>query len=204
MSFYSGTQTELLYAMPASATAVTAGAITVLSASSTTNPAYQLPAYFFSNTSGVGKSLLLKGGGWLTVGGTAVTDVFTVGLDTAAGTLATTIAKTGAFTTLINWTDAVFTFEVLMTATAVGSSGTINAIGSITLGAGNNASAPTLGTMGTSTTASLGSTIMIGTGQTPVSYNNSTAYFLELFNTWSATTGSPSITLTNFFVFGLN
>src|SRR5690348_14879461 len=149
MSFYTGTQTELLYSMPASATAVTAAAQTVMSASSTTNPAYQLPAYFFPNTYGVGKSLLLKGGGVFTIGGTAVTDVFQVAIDTTAGTLGTVVAKTGAFTTLINWTSAAFMFEVLLTATGVGSAGTINAVGQITLGAANNADAPTLGTFGT-------------------------------------------------------
>jgi hypothetical protein len=201
VSFVTGTQCELLYALPASATAVTAASATVLSASSTTNPAFQLPAYFFSNTYGVGKSLLLKGGGWFTVGSTAVTDIFQVGLDTTAGTLATVIAKTGTFTTVASVTDGAFDFEVMLTATAIGSSGTLNAVGHMHWGPANNAAAPTQSAY--SSTLS-GQPMMIGTPQTAVSFNNSTAYFLELFNTWSVTTGAPTITLTNFFVFGLN
>lgn len=203
MSFYSGTQTELLYAMPASATAVTAATITPLSASSTTNPAYQLPTYFFPNSGGISKSLLLKGGGWFTTGTTAVTTVFTVGLDTAAGTLATTIGKTGTVTTLASVTDGAFVFEVQLTATGVGSAGTINAVGNVSFGAANNAVTETWGTFG-SAAGTFFNSAMICAPQTPVSYNNSTGYFIELFNTWSATTGAPTITLTNFTIFGLN
>lgn len=202
MSFYSGTQAELLYSMPASATAVTAAAQTVLSASSTTNPAYQLPAYFFNNTSGVGKSIMLRGGGWATVGSTAVTDIFQVGLDTTAGTLGTVLAKTGTFTTLASQTNMAWMFEVIVTATAVGSAGTLNALGWFKIGNAANAAAGTLGTFGT--TLQSPSEYMIGTPQTAVSYNNSTAYFLELFNTWSATTGAPTITMTNYNIYGLN
>ncbi len=93
MSFYTGTQSELLYSMPASATAVTAAAATVMSGTSTTNPAYQLPAYFFPNNGGIGKSLLLKGGGVFTIGTTAVTDIFQVGFNTTAGTGTPVLAR---------------------------------------------------------------------------------------------------------------
>lgn len=210
MSFVTGTQTELLYAMPASGGATTAAAATIISGTTAANPPYLLPGGYFGPQSGggAGKSLLIKGGGWLTVGGTAVTDVFQVGLNTTAGTgtPAIVLAKTGAFTTLINWTTAAFDFEVMVTATAPGLSGTgtFNGVGSISLGAGNNAAVPTLGTMGTSTTNSLASKIMMGTPNTAVNFTSSTAYYVEVSNTWSATTGSPSITLTNFYVFGLN
>jgi len=211
VSFLTGTQVECLYAMPASGAATTAAAATIISGTTAANPAYLLPAGYFTPQSGTtpGKSLLLKGGGWFTIGGTAVTDVFQVGLNTAAGTgtPAIVLAKTGVFTTLINWTSAAFDFEVMVTATALGvgaTAATANAVGSVSLGAANNADAPTLGTMGTSTTASLASKIMMGTPQTAATFNTLTAYYLEVSNTWNVTTGAPSITLTNFYVFGLN
>ena len=81
MSFLTGTQTELLYAMPASGSAVTAAVITVMSGSTAANPAYALPANFFSSQTGTtpGKSLLLKGGGSWATATAARTTVFTVG-----------------------------------------------------------------------------------------------------------------------------
>ena len=211
MSFTTGTQAELLYAMPASGAATTAAAATIISGTTAANPPYLLPAGFFAIAGGTnpGKSLLIKGGGWFTVGSTAVTDVIQVGLNTTAGTgtPAIVLAKTGAFTTLINWTTAAFDFEVMVTATALGAAaggGSFNCCGSVSLGAANNADAPTLGTMGTTTTASLASKIMMGAPNTPLAFTTTTAYYVEVSNTWSATTGAPSITLTNFYVFGLN
>jgi hypothetical protein len=201
VSFLTGTQCELLYAMPASATAVTAAAQTLLSAGSTTNPAYQLPAYYFPNTYGAGRSLLLKGGGWFTVGSTAVTDIFQVGMDTTQGTLLNIVAKTGAFTTVASITNGAWDFEVLMTCTGVGTAGTINSVGHMHWGPANNAVTVTQSTY--SATLS-GQPMMIGAPQTAVTLDNSKAYWIELFNTWSVTTGSPTITLTNFFIFGLN
>lgn len=211
MSFLTGTQAELLYAMPASGAATTAAAATIISGTTAANPPYLLPAGFFSPQTGTtpGKSVLIKGGGWFTVGATAVTDVFQVGLNTAAGTgtPAIVLAKTAAFTTLINWTTAAFDFEVMATLTAQGvgaTAGSLNTVGSVSLGAANNLDAPTLGTMGTTTTASLASKIMMGAPQTPVTFNTLTAYYIEVSNTWSVVTGAPSITLTNFYIFGLN
>jgi hypothetical protein len=203
VSFITGTQTELLYAMPASSTAVTAAAQTLLSANAAANPAYQLPAGFFAPQSGngPGKSLLLKGGGVFSVGTTAVTDVFTVAIDATAGTYANTIAKTGAFTTVASVANGAFEFELMLTATAVGTSGSLNGVGHLLWGPANNAAAPSQSAY--SATLS-GQPIMIGTPQTPVSFNNTSAYYLELFNTWSSTTGASTITLTNFLIFGLN
>jgi hypothetical protein len=202
MSFLTGTQTELLYAMPASASAVTAASQTLLSASTTTNPAYQLPAYFFPNTYGVGRSLLIKGGGWFTVGSTAVTNVFQVAFDNPTqGTLGTVVAKTGAFTTVASITNGAFDFEVLLTCTGVGTAATANAVGHMHWGPANNAVTVTQSTY--SATLS-GQPMMIGAPQTAVAFDNSKAYWIELFNTWNVTTGAPTITLTNFFIFGIN
>lgn len=213
MSFLYGTQVECLYAMPSAGAAVTAAAQTVLSkanAGGAGGGAYQLPAFFFNQNSGngPGKSLLIKGGGFFTVGGTAVTDIFQVAFDTTAGTYASAglIAETGTFTTLASITNGAFTFEVMVTCQATGgSSGILAAVGEVKFGAANNAWAGTIGTIGTSSTTLSALPIMIGAPNAgATSINTQQAYFIELFNTWSATTGSPSITLSNYLIFGLN
>jgi hypothetical protein len=45
---------------------------------------------------------------------------------------------------------------------------------------------------------------MMGAPNSPMSLNNATPYYIDIWNTWSATTGSPTITLTNFMIFGCN
>jgi hypothetical protein len=207
-SSITGTWTECLYAMPVSGPAVTAAAATIMTGNTAANPPYLLPAGFFQQQSGSGvsKALLLKGGGWCTVGGTAVTDIFTVGMNTTAGTLLNTVAKTGTFTTVINMTSLAFTFEVMMTVTIAGSAanaGSINCVGELKFMAANNADAPTWGTYAAATT-SLFCVMGIGTPQTAVTLNPTLAYYIELFNQWSVTTGAPTITLTNFYILGLN
>jgi len=205
MSFLTGTQAELLYSMPASGSAVTAAAITVMSGSTAANPAYALPANFFASQGGTtpGKALLLKGGGSWATATAARTTVFTAGLDTTAGTLGITLAKTGTLTTVVQATAAAFDFEVLVTMTAQGvgaTAGTLNAVGWVEYGVANNAAAGTFGTYSSNNA----SRFMIGTPQTAVTFNPTTSYYLEVFNTWDATTNAPTTTLTNFYVFGLN
>jgi hypothetical protein len=197
--------------MPTAGAAVTAAAATVLTGSTAANPPYLLPGNFFApgSANGPGKSLLVKGGGWFSTGTTSDTDIIGLYLDPTANstTSQVTVAKTGAFaisTTAI--TNGAWTFEILMTMTQAGSSttaGTLNAVGNIQLGAGNNLAAPTFGTFGTSTTA-LWCGMLMGAPQTAVNITFATPYYLEMWNTWSATTGAPTITLTNFYVFGLN
>ena len=194
MSFLTGTQAELLYSMPASGSAVTAAAITVMSGSTAANPAYALPANYFSPQSGTtpGKALLLKGGGSWATPTAARTTVFTAGLDTGAGTLGITLAKTGTLTTVITSATAAFDFEIMVTLTAQGvgaTAGTLNAVGWVEYGIANNAAAGTFGTYG----ANNASRFMIGTPQTAVTFNTLTSYYLEVFNTWDATTNAPTI-----------
>jgi hypothetical protein len=210
VSFFTGTQTELLYAMPATGPTVTAAAATVMTGASAANPAYALPLGFFNQQSGggAGKSLLIKGGGWFTVGSTAVTTVFQVGLNSTAGTgaIALPFGKTGTMTTLASQTSCAFMFEVLVTATSPGYSATttaINAVGKFEIGNANNAATATWGTTAATSTAQIYG-YMIGTPQTPIAPVPTTQYYVECSNTWSVTTGAPTIVLTNFFIFGLN
>ena len=207
MSFYTGTQCELLYAMPGSGAAVTSTTATtqLLTQNSTTGVPYTLPAYFFTQQSGggPGKSLLLKGGGWFTLGSTADTLTFTMALDSTAGTYGILLAASGAITPVVSITDGAFEFEVIVTCTALGSGAhtTLNAVGHLFWGPANNAAAPTFASNGVT---SGGGVVMIGAPQSAVTITNSTAYNVEAYASWSATTGSPTLTLTNFLIFGLN
>jgi hypothetical protein len=208
MSFYTGTQCELLYAMPASGAAVTAAAATVMSGTTAANPPYALPLNFFAQQSGggAGKSLLIKGGGsWATPTATRTTN-FQIGLNSTAGTgtIALPFGKTGTITTVITTATAAFDFEVLVTGTAPGfgsTAGSLNAVGWVEYGIANNAATATIGgTFG----PNMATRFLIGTPQTAIAPVPSTQYYVECSNTWDATTNSPTITLTNFLIFGLN
>src|SRR5258708_4623687 len=141
------TQCELLYSMPSSAAAVTAAANTVMSYPNTTTfPAYSLPSGpngIFPNTYGGGKSLLIKGGGWFTTSSTAMTQTISIGFDSTAGTLSALKCSTGAFTPQASITNGAFEFEVMATMTNLGASGTMNAVGHLLWGTGNNAATGT-------------------------------------------------------------
>lgn len=195
--------------MPASGAAVTAAAATIMSGASAANPPYAIPGGFFSSQTGTmpGKAILIKGGGWFTVGSTAVTNAFQVGFNTTANTAAIAVPlKTGTITTLASQTDCEFDFEVWATCTAQGVGATatsVNAIGKINFGNANNAATGTLGTTAATSTAQIYG-YMIGTPQTALTFNNLVPQYVEVSGTWSVTTGAPTITLTNFYIFGLN
>jgi hypothetical protein len=208
MSFYTGTQCELLYAMPASGVAVTAAAATVMSGTTAANPPYALPLGFFNQQSagGAGKSLLIKGGGWWSTPTAARTTTFRIGLNSTAGTgtMPILFGTTGTLTTVITTSaSAIFNFEVIATATSPGFGATaaaVNAFGWVEYGIGNNAATGTFGTYSSNNA----SRFLIGTAQTAVAPVPSTQYYVECSNAWDATTNAPTITLTNFLIFGLN
>ena len=207
MSFVTGTQVECLYAMPASGAAVTAAVATVMSGTTAANPPYALPANFFSPQGGTGpgKSLLIKGGGSWATPTAARTTNFQIGFNTTAGTgaIALPFGKTGTLTTVITTATAAFDFEVLVTCTVQGvgaTAGSLNAVGWVEYGIANNAATGTFGTY----SANNASRFLIGTPQTAVTFNTLTSYYIECSNTWDATTNAPTITLTNFLIFGLN
>jgi hypothetical protein len=200
VSGFTGGQTELLYSMPSSGPAVTAAASTVMSYPNTTTfPAYSLPAGpngFFPNTGGVGKSLLIKGGGWFTTSSTAMTQTISIGFDSTAGTLSALKACTGAFTPTASITNGAFEFEVMCTMTALGHTGVMNAVGHLIWGPGNNAA----------TAVTPPQIFMLGAPNAGIALIDTITvpYYVEAFSSWSLTTGAPTVTLTNFMIFGLN
>ena len=113
-------------------------------------------------------------------------------MGTTAGTAGTTIAASGAFTTTANVTNGAFKFDVTSPARRSAPAPSSTRSGSLHWGTGNNAA----------TVANTG--YMIGAPNAGVSFSNATGYFIEVFNTWSATTGGPTITLTDFTIWGLN
>jgi hypothetical protein len=209
MSFLTGTQVECLYSMPASGAATTAAAATVISGTTAANPPYGIPAGYFTMQEGTkpGKAIYIKGGGWFSVGSTAVTDIIQVGFNTTANTGAIAVPlKTGTLTTLASQTNCEFMFEVWATMTAQGvgaTATTVNAIGKFEIGNANNAATGTFGTTAATSTAQIYG-YMIGTPQTALTFDNSVKQYVEVSNTWSVVTGAPTITLTNFYIFGLN
>jgi hypothetical protein len=199
MSFVTGTQAELLYCLPVTGASNTgtnstsSGALISLTGGNTT-PAYFLPAYFFQDTYGIGKSLLIQGGGVLLNGPATQTVRFALYADTTIGTQGTLLCATGAFSpfgTTVSQTGA-FAFEALLTCAAVGTVGTLNTIGRLFTGqAGNTATNPA------------GATILMNSATQPT-FNNATGYFIELYANFGATTTTQAVTLTNLLVWGLN
>lgn len=201
------TQCELLYAMPASGPAVTAAVATTLSGTSAANPAYALPLGFFNQMSGggAGKSLLVKGGGFWATPTALRTMIFQVGLNSTVntGAIALPFGKTGIITTVATTANASWNFEMLVTCTSPGQSGTasaLNCTGWVEYGIGANAAAGTIGTYGTNNL----SRFALGNPAVAVAPIPTTQYWLECSNTWDATTNAPTITMTNFMIFGLN
>jgi hypothetical protein len=205
VSFYGDAPAELLYAMPGVGGAVTGTLTTGTAAggpqlggggaSSTTVQPCELPHNYFSKA---GKSILIEGGGVFVTGSTTPTMKFGVylttqlGVPSAAGGV--TLAATGAFTTVASITGNWY-FRLLVTATAVGSSGTLQSIGLLTWGPNN-----------LTTTVAEASYLMGASSTTPVTYNTgiSVPVWVEPLAYWSATTTSLTMTMTNMFVWGLN
>ncbi len=200
MSFYSDAPSELLYAMPASGGAVT-GTITTGSAAGgpdlgSTAAAMELPHNYFSK---IGKSLLIEGGGFFTTGATStVTLKFGLNVNTVVGQGAPGIlCSTGAFSMLAGAiTDGVFNFRVLVTCQTLGSAGTLTACGRLDFGS-------------KTVTTSVGVPTYVmspSSTSTPFTFatNQTTPVYIEPFAYWSTTSLSPSITMTNFYVWGLN
>lgn len=194
MSFYTGTQTELLYTLAAAVTKNTYTTQAVLSAPAATAPTAVIPAGYFMNppASGPGKAIMLVAFG--TIANTAAaTFAPAFGIDPTPGTIANaqTIAAAVAPTAA---TTTVWQLEMCITARAVGQTGgmTLQCDGRWNQSAGASATVPVATGLASSFSASV-------TG-----LQGGLAYSLELLGTWSASSASNTTTLNQMFLLGLN
>ena len=195
MSFYTGTQAELLYSLPATVTNNTFTTQRVIS-SPTAGTHAIVPSQFFQNppASGPGKGLLIKGAGTMANAATGATFANVLALDAVQGTLLAggtifslpAIAPTAS--TTIPWD-----FEIMVTCQQTGFSQTTLQCNGIFRQA-VAASATTL------VATNLSSQVAVNlTG-----LNSEAQMFLELFCTCSASNASNTISLQQLFLFGLN
>jgi hypothetical protein len=197
MSFYTGTQAELLYSLPAAVTNNSFTTQRVISApgGSAGGPRCVIPAGFFGSVpGGVGRGLLIKGAGTVANAATGATFANALALDAVAGTLlaAGTIFSLPAIaptaSTTIPWD-----FEIMITCQAVASAGTTlqcHGIYRQSVAASSTALVAT------------GLASMIATTLTTLA--NESQMFLELFSTCSASSASNTISVQQLDVFGLN
>ena len=197
MSGITGTQAELLYALPAPVTKNTYTTQAVMSALAASAPVAKIPGGFFQeNPNPIGRALYLKAMGTI-----ATTSAYTfspaIALDTTAGTalnpitIYTTIAPTASVTSL-------WDLEAWITCTAFGETA------GMTLQVNGKWTQTTTATGGALTSSA-------SAGWAPAMFDSSltgltpaTTYYVELFGTWSNSSSSATTTLQQMFLWGLN
>ncbi len=192
MSFYSGTQAELLYTLPATLTKNTYTTEAAFTGVAGTNTVCSIPAGYFlnDNPNPIGRMLHYKAMG--TVGNTAAaTFVINLGLDTTAGTKANATAVMTATAPPVA-AGAPWFLDAFFTCTAYASTTfTLQLTGNFRMES-SNAGAAGSGPLCTGFSASI-------TGLVPT-----TQYFIELFGTWSASSASNTTTVQQVMLWGLN
>jgi hypothetical protein len=194
VSFYTGTQAELLYTLPAAVTKNTYTAQAILSAPAATAPVATIPAGYFMTppASGPGKALYLKAFG--TIANTAAATFSpALGIDPTPGTIATPQTIAAAYAPAAGIT-TIWNLELWITARLVGQTGgmTLQIDGRWVNEATASAAAPLATALASAVTASV-------TG-----LQGGLAYSLELLGTWSASSASNTTTLNQMFLLGLN
>jgi hypothetical protein len=161
-----------------------------------TVPMCELPHKYFTKQ---GKSIMIEGWGVYSLGTTIPTLTFAIYLDSTIGTPGTKLAGTGAFTVDTTSRAAMsFNFRAIVTATAVGPNGSLQAGGWLNWGM-----VPSLTT--TLAAPQISYSLNAGT-TTPVSFNTdqTTPVYIEPYAFWSTSSTGPSITLTQMYLWGLN
>jgi hypothetical protein len=192
MSFITGTQAELLYALPAAVTKNTYTTEAALSGVVGTNTVCTLDPYYFRvDPNPIGRSLYLKAEG--IIGNTAAaTFALALGLDTTAGTKANGVTCNAAYTPTSGVT-APFHLEAWYTCTAFATSTfSMQVNGRIIYESVAAGGAPT-------TTAQAAGFQGLITGMDP-----RVQFFIELFGTWSVSNAANTTTLHQMLLFGLN
>jgi hypothetical protein len=200
MSMVTGTQSEVLYSMPANGAAYnTSVTRTLVSANSTTNPPYQFQTTLRNLWGGVnplGKAIRFTARGAWGDTTTAPTLTLAIALDATQGTFGTALASTGAFTVPgTSVTNGEFELECDAVCQAIGvgaTSMTFATGGILGIGQGNNA------------TTVAAASYMVGSASTPIGVNPDTLYWAEVWATWGTSSASNTLTLTHFIIQGLS
>jgi len=197
MSGYTLTQGELLYSLPVAVTKNTYTTIAPISAAAATSvPRCIVPINYFS---AIGKSLSFRARGTLQSAAGTATFSFTGGLDSTAGTLGKTIFATANLTPATG--TCVFDIEGDIVAQAIGQAGTtLQCNGSVRV-AGTTANA-WLTSLAATGGAAAGAQVLYSNSITAL--DNEVNQYLELFGTWSASSGTNSTVLQVFKCFGEN
>ena len=192
MSFYTGTQAELLYALPANVTKNTYTTQAVLSVpTSSTLPRCIVPGKYFSAVpNGVGRSLYLKAKGTIATT-SAATFTGVIGWDTTAATLANSITYWPILAPTAS-TTCMWALDMYYTCQQVGSAG-------LTLQVNGEYTQSVVASGVLSTAAQ---TVMFQTSLTGI--NAEVDAYIELWGTWSAAAGGNTTTLQQMLLYGLN
>jgi hypothetical protein len=192
MSWTTGTQTEALGANNAVGSSFASFTAAQFIGPSASGSGY-LPANFFLPSTGVGKSLLVKAFG---VVGTTATPNITFGMtfNTAQGTYngSGIVATTGAVAGPTSGSNMPWEFDLIITCSATGAAGTFLADGALKI-------YPT----GT-TVQNLRCSSSAANPNTALSLTTESAYYLELFAAFSASSASNNIQCYDVVVLGLN
>jgi len=191
LSWTTGTQTETLGVNNAVGAAY-ASSSTATSVSPATGAGY-CPANFWLPTYGQSKSLLVKAFG---VFGTTSTPSLTIGItaNTTQGTYNSSgiLATTGSVAQVASGSNMPWELEVLITNVTTGSSGTFLADGLF---------------KGYDTTTAIHAFRCSSSSANPntaATLSSQSAYYIEMFASWSASSSSNTLTVYDFAVIGLN
>jgi hypothetical protein len=190
MSWTTGTQAEALGANSAVGTSFASFTAAQFIGPAPSAAGY-LPANFFLPSSGIGKTLLVKAFGVL---GTTATPNLTLSVtfNATQGSIGTSIATTTAVAAPASGSNMPWELDVIITCTAVGSSGAVLSDGALKI-------YPT-----TTTVQNIRCSSSTANPNTAVSISTESAYYVELAAAFSASSASNNIQAYSVVVLGLN
>jgi hypothetical protein len=199
VSNQSGTVADTLYVMPSNGAALnTSVTKTLITANTTTNPPYLLPALsslWGGASYAIGRALRVVVRGTIGTAATAPTLILSYQADLTQNsqTSAVTLAATGAATITGSLASAAFELEFGIDVNSVGTTASsIDVVGKFTYGAGNNAA----------TTAA--TAIMVGSAASITTMVPTSPYFMELWATWGTSSASNTIQVLQHEIIALN
>ena len=193
MSFYTGTQSELLYSLTSTVTKNTYTSQAVMSALAAQPKAVVPAGYFSAVPNGVGRSLLLKAAGTAATT-SAATLAVAVGWDATAGTVGTSLGTVFPATAPTAAVTVQWDLESIIVCTAVGGSS------GLTLAHSSCFRMSIVASGGAATNSPISEFAFTSTSGLNAEVQN----FVELLGTWSASAAGNTTTLQQMLLLGLN